>query len=60
MDLVAYLDPGSGSMILQIVLGGAAAVAVTARLYWGRLLKFLRIRKDDDEVAEKKQQPDSA
>ena len=60
MDLLAYLDPGSGSMILQILVGGVAAVAVTARLYWGRLLKFLRIRKDDDDVAENKQQPDSA
>ena len=59
MDLVAYLDPGSGSMILQILAGGLAAVAVTERLYWNRILKFLRIRKDDD-VAENKQQPDSA
>ena len=59
MDLLAYLDPGSGSMILQILAGGVAAVAVTARLYWNRILKFLRIRKDDD-VAEEKRQPDSA
>ncbi len=59
MDLLAYLDPGSGSMILQILAGGEAAVAVTAKLYWGRLLKFLRIRKDD-EAAEEKRQPDSA
>ena len=55
MDLLAYLDPGSGSMILQILAGGVAAVAVTARLYWNRILKFLRIKKDD-EVAEPKQQ----
>jgi hypothetical protein len=60
MDILGYLDPGSGSMILQILAGGVAAVAVTARLYWNRILKFLRIRKDDDDVAEKKQQPDSA
>ena len=59
MELLAYLDPGSGSMILQILAGGVAAIAVTARLYWGRLLKFLRIRKDDD-VTEEKRQPDSA
>jgi hypothetical protein len=51
MDLLAYLDPGSGSMILQILAGGVAAVAVTARLYWGRILKFLRIRKPEDEAA---------
>ena len=59
MDLLAYLDPGSGSMILQILAGGVAAVAVTARLYWNRILRFLRICKDDD-VAEESRQPDSA
>jgi hypothetical protein len=57
-SLLAYLDPGSGSMILQIIAGGLAAVAVTAKLYWGRLLTFLRIRKPEDEAA--KEQPDSA
>jgi hypothetical protein len=45
------LDPGSGSMILQIIAGGLAAVAVTAKLYWNRILKFLRIRKDEPETA---------
>ncbi len=45
--VLAYLDPGSGSMILQIIAGGLAAVAVTAKLYWNRILRFLRIRKDE-------------
>ena len=58
MHLLGYLDPGSGSMILQILAGGVAAVAVTARLYWNRILKFLRIRKDDETAPE--QQADSA
>jgi hypothetical protein len=49
--LFAYLDPGSGSMILQILAGGVAAVAVTAKLYWNRILRFLRIRKDEPETA---------
>ena len=57
MDLLAYLDPGSGSMILQILAGGAAAVAVTAKLYWNRILTFLRIRKPEDDTAT--QQSDS-
>ena len=34
----AYLDPGSGSMLLQLVLGGLAGLAVIAKLYWHRLL----------------------
>jgi hypothetical protein len=28
-----------------------AAVAVTAKLYWNRLLKFLHIKKDEPETA---------
>lgn len=50
-NLVAYLDPGSGSMILQVLAGGTAAVAVTGKLYWRRFLKLLRIRKNDDDDA---------
>ena len=61
MGHFAYLDPGSGSMILQILAGGLAAVAVTARLYWNRLLKFLRLRKDEEVVEpQKSEQTDSA
>ncbi len=60
MDLLAYLDPGSGSMILQILAGGLAAVAVTARLYWDRILKFLKIRKREDETVTQHEQVDSA
>lgn len=33
----AYLDPASGSMILQLILGGVAGAAVAARLFWRRL-----------------------
>ena len=38
----AYLDPGTGSMLLQALLGGVAAVAVIARLYWHRLSAVFR------------------
>jgi hypothetical protein len=49
--LFAYLDPGSGSMMLQVIAGGLAAAAVTLKVYWRRLLVFLRIRKPDEETA---------
>ena len=42
----AYLDPGTGSMILQGIIGGLAAAAVVAKLYWHRLLRFFGFRKD--------------
>ena len=48
--LFAYLDPGSGSMMLQVIAGGLAAAAVTLKVYWRRLLVFLHIRKPDEET----------
>ncbi|MFU8831205.1 MAG: hypothetical protein ACNA7J_03520 [Wenzhouxiangella sp.] len=48
-----YLDPGSGSAILQGLIGALAAIAITLKLYWHRLLRFLGIRKssiDTDTV----------
>ena len=35
--VLAYLDPGSGSMLLQILLGGIAGVAVAGKMYWQRI-----------------------
>ena len=48
--LFAYLDPGSGSMMLQVIAGGLAAAAVTIKVYWRRLLVALHIRKPDEET----------
>ncbi|MGH2996709.1 MAG: hypothetical protein ACRDON_01410 [Gaiellaceae bacterium] len=44
---LGYLDPGSGSMILQLLAGGAAAVAVGGKLFWRRILGFFGLRRDD-------------
>lgn len=40
----AYLDPGSGSMFLQLALGGLAALGVVGKLYWHRFLSIFRKR----------------
>ena len=39
----AYLDPGSGSMLLQLLLGGGAALVVILKLYWNRFASLFRI-----------------
>ena len=52
MHLLAYLDAGSGSMIVQIIVGGFAAAAVSLKLFWNRVLTFLHIKKKDEQPAE--------
>ena len=48
----AYLDPGTGSMILQVLLGGVAGVMLAGKLYWQKLLSLLGVRpKVEDEFA---------
>jgi hypothetical protein len=46
----AYLDPGSGSMFLQVLLGGFAAVGVIVRLYWHRWTSWFRRTDRRDET----------
>jgi hypothetical protein len=45
----AYLDPGTGSMLVQLLVGGVAAAGVALKLYWHRILRLLRIRKPEPE-----------
>ena len=48
----AYLDPGTGSMFLQLLLGGLAGLAVLLKLYWQRLLSFFGFgHQERDTVA---------
>lgn len=49
--MLAYLDAGTGSIILQAVLGGTAAVAVALKLWWHKVLHVLHIRRKPDEPA---------
>jgi len=49
-DIEAYLDPGTGSMLLQVILGGIAAVGVAIKLYWHKLrAAFGMARKEVSE-----------
>lgn len=44
----AYLDPGTGSIILQGLIAALAAGAVFIKMYWYKLLNLLGIKKKDD------------
>lgn len=51
----AYLDPGTGSLILQIILGGVAGLLVAGKLFWARIVDFFggifRTRSAPESVA---------
>lgn len=38
----AYIDPGTGSIILQAILALIAGTAVTISIWWGNLKAFIR------------------
>ena len=44
----AYLDPVSGSIIWQVVVGGLLAAAATIRLYWSKIRSFLSKKAGTD------------
>lgn len=39
-DAQAYFDPGTGSIILQAVIAGIAAVSIGLRTFWSQLKAF--------------------
>lgn len=51
----AYIDPGTVSIILQGLIGALAAIIVTLKIYWDKVLKILGIRKkiETDQREEK-------
>jgi hypothetical protein len=49
MRVFAYLDPGSGSMILQALLGGFAAVMVSIKMFGKRVFRTLTFWRKHDE-----------
>jgi hypothetical protein len=53
MDVLAYLDPGSGSMVLQMLLGGIASAAVAVKMFGKQLWSTIAFwKKDEDQPAQ--------
>ena len=52
-----YLDPGSGSFLLQLAIAAVLGLAVALRAYWGKIKGWFGIKpkpeEDDDESEDK-------
>lgn len=48
---LAYLDSGSAGLILQMIGGAAAALAVALKMYGRKILRFLHIGRHNSEAA---------
>lgn len=53
---LAYIDPGTGSMFLQLLLGGVAGAMVIGRLYWAKL-KAIFSRQPPDRTEPESKNP---
>lgn len=38
----AYIDPGTGSYMVQVVIAGLLGVLVSLRIYWARIKAFFK------------------
>ena len=38
----SYIDPGTGSIVIQAVIGGLAAVLVAIGMFWKQIKAFVR------------------
>jgi hypothetical protein len=48
----AYLDPGSGSFILQLVIAALLGLGVAIRASWGKIKGWFGIKSKTDETDE--------
>ena len=45
----AYIDPGTGSIILQALIGGIAAAGMVISVYWSKIKSFFSKKKKNDK-----------
>ena len=47
-----YLDPGSGSILIQIILGAVVGAGVLIRVFWGNIKALFTKKKPASGAAE--------
>ena len=54
--IILYLDPGSGSFLLQLLIAGVAGLGIAIGASWSKIKKFFKKGKtsteEDDEESD--------
>jgi len=45
-----YLDPGTGSFIIQILLAGLLGIGVAVKVYWKNIVSFFKRNKEENTL----------
>ena len=54
-----YIDPGTGSLLIQSIIGAIAAIGVTLKLYWHKIKVFFFAKKDPDPAPPADDKPEA-
>jgi hypothetical protein len=49
---MAYLDPGTGSLLIQLLIGGALGIALAVRIFWKNITGIFNKNKPADDELE--------
>jgi hypothetical protein len=53
---LAYIDPGTGSIVLQGVIGAVAGALVVCKVYWSKIVALVSGRSRPHPEADRKDQ----
>lgn len=49
----AYLDPGTGSMVVQVIIATFAGALYMLKIYWRKIFGMFRRKRDDNNQLER-------
>ena len=51
--MISYIDPGTGSFVIQVIIGVLFGVLYALKLFWGNILRFFKklVAKNDSDTS---------
>jgi len=45
---ILYIDPGSGSLLFQLLISGIVGFLAFVKIYWRKIKDFFKAKKEDE------------